>query len=215
MQTFNASGYTKCHRSWQRAPDYQNFMRGAAATYYPLHTMQNASALGTTVLTAGTMYTRLFTSANRDLVIDQLAIEVTALVAASTVGLGIYATDNDESHPQRGQLIASVNVASTALGVSSGAVSLTLERGKIYIAAVLSAFGPTIRGASVANMGCVLSDAGAVMQYLGGQNFTGFTYAGVMPAMINSAAGATTGLQLLDFIASLGNSPIIFGRVST
>ncbi len=123
-----------------------------AATYgsgaFVLPTV-NATALGTAATAADRFESVPFIPAH-DLVVNQLAIEVTTGVAASTFRLGIYA-DNGATAPGT-LLVGTIALSSAGTGyVTDTIASRTLAAGELYWLVTHASANPTFR--AVANGG--------------------------------------------------------------
>lgn len=108
----------------------------------------NASAFSTIAAAANRLDLFPFIP-SREIVIDELAVEVTTLIAASQAKIGIYASD---ANGNPAALIAgSGNLDCSTTGAKTAAVGpLTLNAGTIYWLAIHSSSTQTYRGIPVA-----------------------------------------------------------------
>lgn len=99
------------------------------------------ASVGTLALTANRMqYEPVIV--RTPVTLDRLTVEVTSLVAATNIQLGIYNADTDWQPTSL--VIDGGNVSSAATGVLSVTINLTLQPGR-YLNALISNGAPTVR----------------------------------------------------------------------
>jgi hypothetical protein len=122
------------------------------------------TALTTGAPTANVLRAIPFIAPGRGGVIDQLAFNVTALVAASTARIGLYASKSETNIYPGTLLHGSGAIGTAANGVKTESLKVQLDPLAVYWLALVSSANPTLRCGAVA--GCtvpsILPDAAAM-----------------------------------------------------
>ena len=130
---------------------------GLASGRYISQTI-NATALTTVAGVANRLDLYPFVPA-RNLNINEIAIEVTTLLALAAARVGIYASDAS-GNPAALIVGSSANLDCTTAGVKASTVTTTpLIAGNVYWLAVLSSLAPTFRGVATAALHTLGHDA--------------------------------------------------------
>lgn len=216
MFVATAEGRRKVARSWERSVSYDNFWMGATPTYYPLGLVGNATALGAVTLATNQLFMSLFCAPNRDVTIDSLMFEVTTLIAASNAVVGIYETNDDLRNPIQGLLLGEMSASTASTGVKTGAVSIPLKRGRLYMAAMQVSAAIGVRGVVVGGQNGVLTDGGTNVFALGAFNHPSPpAYSGALPKLARRPLFASYAPRpMFDNLFNVQTNPLIAGRVS-
>lgn len=93
---------------------------------------QNMTALATSTLTTGTLYAIPFIAPHRGATLSRIAAEVTTLLAASNIRLGLYSNKSLTSMYPNTMLEDSGNLSSATTGVKTYTTNRILTPGYVY-----------------------------------------------------------------------------------
>lgn len=115
---------------------------------------QNMTALTTSTYTTGTLYAVPFIAPHRGATLSRIAAEVSTLLAASNIRLGLYSNKSQVSMYPNALLEDSGNLSSASTGVKTYAVTRVLTPGEIYWLTLNVSSSATLALRTVAVAGC-------------------------------------------------------------
>lgn len=139
----------------------------------------------TNALVAGTLH---FTPCYnvREVAIDRICTEVTAVGAGSVLRLGVYTNNPATDEPQTLLFDAGTIESATATGAKEITVAQTLPEGLVWLACVAQGGAPTVR--AVASFHGIVPQSGVLTP--SNVNVSGWTQTGVTAALPTTAAPA-------------------------
>lgn len=171
---------------------------GSIATVDYIANCSNSTALTTGAMTLNTLWAMPFVAPARGGVLDRIACEVTTLVAAQNLRIGLYENKADYRDVYPGALLAdSGNISMATTGIKSFGLTQALVPGRIYWVALVTSESTTqrMRGLAVGGVSHFLGMADTATSLLNLGINVAFTF-GALPDPFTAGGAYVTAIPV-------------------